>query len=151
MTSNFQSTIEEKDREILRLTNETELLKKIENDYIRVSKHEEILNFHIRELSQKHSDEIRNKIDEIETDYRNREEEKKAEYESTIQTLSNQLKHIEKQYEESSKLNSELDVKYKKEKENLNKMIENYEALQQNLKFQNNQIEEDEKVKNNLR
>ncbi len=68
-----------------------------------------------------------------------------------MQALSNQLKHIEKQFEDSSKLASDLDIKYKKEKENLNKMIENYEALQQNLKFQNNQIEEDEKVKNNLR
>jgi hypothetical protein len=68
-----------------------------------------------------------------------------------MQALSNQLKHIEKQFEDSSKLASDLDIKYKKEKENLNKMIENYEALQQNLKFQNNQIEEDEKMKNNLR
>ena len=151
LSSNFQTTIEEKDREILRLNNETELLKKIENDYIRISKHEEILNFQIKDITQKHLNELRTRIEEIDSEYRTKEEEKRSEYELTIQTLSSKLKYIEKQFEESSKLNSDLDMKLKKESDNLNKMIENYEALQLNLKFQNNQIEDDEKIKNTLR
>jgi N-terminal acetyltransferase B complex non-catalytic subunit len=109
------------------------------------------MNFHLKELDQKHTDELNFKLEDLGNVYKNREDQRKSENDIEIDHLNNKIKQAEKHIEEMKNIISDLELKLKKEKDNHDKLIENYETIQKNYKFKTTQLEEDEKLINSLR
>ena len=109
------------------------------------------MNFHLKELDQKHTDELNFKLEDLGNVYKNREDQRKSENDIEIDHLNNKIKQAEKHIEEMKNIISDLELKLKKEKDSHDKLIENYETIQKNYKFKTSQLEEDEKLINSLR
>ena len=109
------------------------------------------MNFHLKELDQKHTDELNFKLEDLGNVYKNREDQRKSENDIEIDHLNNKIKQAEKHIEEMKNFISDLELKLKKEKDSHDKLIENYETIQKNYKFKTSQLEEDEKLINSLR
>ena len=151
LSNNYQSIIDDKQKEIEGLNNQIELKIMKEKDFISLSKHEEIIVLKEKELEKNHLQEINSKKQEYSNEYSYREIKKKFETDLEITLLNNKINQGEKQLEEIKNEKNELESKLNKEKENYKKMKESNDLLNKNNKFQNSQIEENEVVINNLR
>ena len=153
LKNTHQLEVEYKIKEINILKNETDLLRNFEKEYIKNTRHEEILKNLREELNIKYMKDIKLKEDELEVIFKSRsikfEEEKRIEHEFLIENLKKNIKKLEINYDESSKLITDLEEKLSKERENNEKLNELSESLKKNIKIVNSQAEDDLKIKRN--
>lgn len=141
------SEIEIKNKEILKYKQSSDLLKNFEKEFIRITKHEEILNETLNEMKKKFNQEMFLKEEELENELRKRlaklDEDKKGEYEFLTDNTRKTLKNYEKQNEELKSENLELQNKLNLEKAN-NEVL-NTNNLNQQKTIRQFKMEIDEK------
>ena len=115
LSNNYQSIIDDKQKEIEGLNNQIELKIMKEKDFISLSKHEEIIVLKEKELEKNHLQEINSKKQEYSNEYSNREIKKKFETDLEITLLNNKINQGEKQLEEIKNEKNELESKLNKE------------------------------------
>ena len=151
LKSTHQLEIDYKQKEINILKNESDLLKNFEKEYLKITRHDEIIKNLKEELNIKYLKDIKVKDDELEITFKSRctkfEEEKKDEFEFLIDNLKKTIKKLENCYDDSLKLQSELDEKINKERENNEKLNDLCESLKKNIKILTSQGDEDLKIK----
>jgi chromosome segregation ATPase len=134
----FQVELENKNREVNRHKQNSDLLKNFEKEFIRLEKHEEIITAAISDLKKKFNQDLQIKQEEYENEMKKRmqkiDEEKKAEYEFLTENTRKSLKQAEKANEQLRTQISELREKLTTEKENSEKLLNNINNLQKNIK-----------------
>jgi chromosome segregation ATPase len=117
----FQIELESKNREVAKYKQSADLLKNFEKEYIRIEKHEEMLNSAISELKKKLNQDLQNRQDELDNDLKRRlqkiDEEKRAEYETLTVNTRKTLKQLEKHNEELRGIIADLQGKLSAEQE----------------------------------
>lgn len=145
---------ENKNRELAKLKQNSDLLKNFEKEFLRISTHEEIMTQNILDMRRKMEKEIQNKEEELECELKRKfaklEEDKKGEYEFLTENIRKNLKNLEKSNEELNMSLMELQNKFNIEKETNENLTSNIANLQKNLRNLNSQLEEKELMIKNL-
>ena len=114
--------LENKNKDLLKLKQNSDLLKNFEKEYLRISRHEEILNETLNEMKKKFNQEILIKEEELENEFRKRlsklDDDKKGEYEFLTDNTRKNLKNLEKLNEELKSNNLDFQNKLNTEKTN---------------------------------
>ena len=139
--------IEKKIKEIQKLKADSETLKNFEREYIKLSKHDEIVNEKLSELRKKITNEMKVYEEDIDKEFKKKlvklEEDKKAEFDFLTDNLRKNLKSSEKYVEDYKNYIFELETKLKKERDNNDKLNEIIENLHKNIKSLTKQLEEE--------
>ena len=130
---------------------ESESLKNFDREYIKISKHKELMEEEICELRKKHLVEIKKKGDEVDLEVKKRlfklDEDKKTEYEFLTENLKKTIKNMEHSNEEIKKNYIDLEIKFKQVKESKDILTEKFENNVKLIKNLSNQVE-DKKTEN---
>jgi predicted nucleic acid-binding Zn-ribbon protein len=145
---------ENKNRELMKLKQNSDLLKNFEKEFLRISTHEEIMTENILDMRRKMEKEIQSKEEELECELKRKlmklEEDKKGEYDFLTENIRKNLKNLEKTNEELKESLMELQNKFNIEKETNENLTSNIANLQKNLRNLNSQLEEKENYIKNL-
>ena len=149
LKNSHQLELDYKGKEITLIKNENEMYKSFEKEYIKIIRHDEIINNIKEEMNIKYSKELKAKENELDLILKSKitkiEEEKKIEYEFVNENLRKTIKKLEQSYEDLSNQLADTEQKLNRERENNEKYLELNENLKKNIKLLTNQIEEDQK------
>ena len=144
--------LEYKIKEISLQKNEFEI-RNLEKEYIKITRHEEILNNLKQELSIKYVKDVKNKEMELENNFKSKsskfEEEKRIENEFTIENQKKAIKKLENSHEDIKKLLNDSEEKLKKEIEHNDKLTESNEYFKKKIQILSLNLEEEQRVKKN--
>jgi len=147
--------LENRNKEISKYKQSADLLKNFEKEFIRIPKHEEILNETLAEMKKKFNQDILLKEQELENELRKRlvklDEDKKGEYEFLTDNTRKTLKNLDKQNEDLKAEILELQNKFNLEKLNNEHLDLNNHNLQKSLREYRMEIEEKDLLIRNLK
>jgi len=125
-------------REFNKYKQDSELLKNFDKEFIRVTKHKDILDEELNEIKRKNLTEVRQIRDEVENEIKKRilrlDDDKKLEYEFLTENLRKNLKSLEKSNEELKLSCFELENKLKISKEGNDNLIDQLETKIKTIK-----------------
>jgi hypothetical protein len=141
-----QIETENKNRELIKFKQNSDLLKNFEKEFIRVNNHEDILLQNINEMKRKLEKELQFKEEELECEMKRKliklEEDKKGEYEFLTENIRKNLKNLEKNNEELKENLMDVQNKLNIEKDNNENLISNISNLQKINRNLNGQVED---------
>jgi len=137
-------------RENNKFKQDSEMLKNFDKEFIRITKHRDLLDEEINELKKKHQTELRQIREEVENEIKKRilrlDDDKKLEYDFLTENLRKNLKSLEKVNEELKSTCFDLENKLKIAKEGNDNLVEQLEAKIKSLKILSNKIDDKENI-----
>jgi len=106
-------------REMFKYKQDSHLLQNFDEEFIRLSKHRDVLDEKVSELKRSHQNEVREMREEFENEIKDLiyriENDKQSEFESIIENLKNNIKHLETVNAELKEKLNDKDEYYKEE------------------------------------